>query len=232
MGLPRLEAQRERVQTFCAKHGLSLLAERTEVETGKGADALERRPVLKAALAEARQAGAAVIVAKLDRLARDVHFISGLMAQKVPFFTVEHGLDADPFLLHLYAALAEKERAVISERTKAALASAKARGVVLGNRTNLEVAQAKGGWGQPGHCKALCRAPAPDVGTDARRGAELPGDCTAIECAGHQDGARWDLAGRAGQSDRAAVRCLMICPSENRCFPEWQRQQLETTGHF
>ncbi|MEA1052496.1 recombinase family protein, partial [Lamprobacter modestohalophilus] len=83
-------------------------------------------------------------MANLDRLSRNVHFISGLMAQKVAFFTVEHGLDADPFLLHLYAALAEKERAVISERTKAALARAKARGVVLGNRTNLAAAQVQG----------------------------------------------------------------------------------------
>jgi DNA invertase Pin-like site-specific DNA recombinase len=70
---------------------------------------------------------APVLVAKLDRLSRDVHFISGLMVHKVPFIVAELGADADPFMLHLYAALAEKERRLISERTKAAMAIAKAR---------------------------------------------------------------------------------------------------------
>jgi DNA invertase Pin-like site-specific DNA recombinase len=73
-----------------------------------------------------------VAVAKLDRLSRDVHFISGLMAQRVPFVVAELGPDVDPFILHLFAAFAEKERAMITTRTKAALAAAKARGVALG----------------------------------------------------------------------------------------------------
>jgi DNA invertase Pin-like site-specific DNA recombinase len=102
------------------------------VETGKGADALDRRPQLVAALAAARLAGGAVVVAKLDRLSRDVAFISGLMAMRVPFIVAELGADADLFMLHLYAALAEKERLMIATRTKAALAAAKARGKVLG----------------------------------------------------------------------------------------------------
>ncbi len=71
-------------------------------------------------------------MAKLDRLSRDVHFISGLMAHRVPFVVADLGADVDPFILHLFAALAEKERAMISTRTKAALAAAKARGVTLG----------------------------------------------------------------------------------------------------
>jgi DNA invertase Pin-like site-specific DNA recombinase len=71
-------------------------------------------------------------VAKLDRLSRDVHFISDLMAHRVPFLVAELGVDTDPFILHLFAALAEKERALIATRTKAALAAAKARGVKLG----------------------------------------------------------------------------------------------------
>jgi DNA invertase Pin-like site-specific DNA recombinase len=62
-----------------------------------------------------------------------VHFISGLMVHKVPFVVAELGADADPFMLHLYAAFAQKERALIAQRTKAALQAAKARGVVLGN---------------------------------------------------------------------------------------------------
>jgi DNA invertase Pin-like site-specific DNA recombinase len=71
-------------------------------------------------------------VAKLDRVSRDVHFISGLMAHRVPFLVAALGPDVDPFILHLFAALAEKERAMIATRTKAALAAAKARGVKLG----------------------------------------------------------------------------------------------------
>ena len=104
-----------------------------EVETGKGHDALERRPQLAAALAHARKLKAPVVVAKLDRLGRDVHFISGLMANRVPFIVTELGIDTDPFMLHIYAALAQKERALICARTKAALKAAKARGVKLGN---------------------------------------------------------------------------------------------------
>ena len=83
-------------------------------------------------------------MAKLCRLSRDVAFISGLMAHKVPFIVAELGADADPFMLHIYAALAEKERALIADRTRAALAQKKAQGTVLGNRTNLRDAQAKG----------------------------------------------------------------------------------------
>lgn len=138
-----LEAQREMVNAFAAREGLGLVQEFVEVETGKGADALDRRPELAAALALARKEKCPVIVAKLDRLSRDVHFISGLMAQRIPFIVAELGADADSFMLHLYAALAEKERKLISERTKAALAVKKAQGVKLGNRTNLAEARAK-----------------------------------------------------------------------------------------
>src|SRR6185503_11654106 len=86
----------------------------------------------------------AVVVAKLCRLSRDVHFISGLMAQRVPFIVAELGAEADPFMLHIYAALAEKERALIADRTRAALAQKKAQGAKLGNPTNLGEAQTKG----------------------------------------------------------------------------------------
>ena len=95
-------------------------------------------------MAQARKAKASIVVAKLDRLSRDVHFISGLMTHKVPFVVTELGTDADPFLLHLYAALAEKERSLIAERTRLALARKKAQGALLGNRTNLTEAQAMG----------------------------------------------------------------------------------------
>src|SRR4249920_688592 len=128
-----IEAQKAAVQRFAEAEGIELVAEFVEVETGKGADALDRRPELAKALATAKKAKCPVLVAKLDRLSRDVHFISGLMVHRVPFVVAELGADADPFMLHLYAAFAQKERALIAQRTKAALQAAKARGVVLGN---------------------------------------------------------------------------------------------------
>jgi DNA invertase Pin-like site-specific DNA recombinase len=128
-----IEAQRETLRNFAASEGFEVTREFVEVETGKGADAMDRRPQLKAALAAARKQRCHVAVSKLDRLSRDVHFISGLMAHKVPFLVAELGPDVDPFVLHLFAALAEKERALISTRTRQALAAAKVRGVTLGN---------------------------------------------------------------------------------------------------
>lgn len=127
-----LEAQSKRVRAFAEGERATVVAEHTEVETGKGHDALTKRPKLAAALAEARALGCPVVVAKLDRLGRDVAFISGLMAERVPFVVAELGTDVDPFMLHIYAAVAEQEREVISKRTRDALAAAKARGTKLG----------------------------------------------------------------------------------------------------
>jgi DNA invertase Pin-like site-specific DNA recombinase len=129
-----IEAQREALARFASGEGFEVVAEFVEVETGKGSDALDRRPQLAAALAKARALRCPVAVAKLDRLSRDVHFVSGLMAHRVPFLVSELGPDVDPFVLHLYAALAEKkERTLIAGRTKSALAAARAKGVKLGN---------------------------------------------------------------------------------------------------
>src|SRR4029079_15711469 len=109
-------------------------------KSGRARVALHRRRQLAAALAAARSSKCCVVVSKLDRLSRDVAFVSGLMAQRVPFVVAELGRDADPFMLHLYAALAENERRLISERTKAALAAKKANGAKLGNPKNLTAA--------------------------------------------------------------------------------------------
>jgi DNA invertase Pin-like site-specific DNA recombinase len=128
-----VEAQRQAIARFAETEGLVVASEHVEVETGKGADALDLRPQLRLALDRARKLRCPIVVAKLDRLSRDVAFIAGLMAQRVPFVVAELGPDIDPFILHIYAALAEKERAMISARTKEALAQAKARGVRLGN---------------------------------------------------------------------------------------------------
>jgi DNA invertase Pin-like site-specific DNA recombinase len=139
-----LDAQRAVIERFAASEHLTIAAEFVEAESGKGADALDRRPQLAAALAAAKASKCSVVVAKLDRLSRDVASVAGLMAQRVPFIVAELGRDADPFMLHLYAALAEKERRLISERTKAALAAKKAAGARLGNSVNLAEAGSLG----------------------------------------------------------------------------------------
>jgi DNA invertase Pin-like site-specific DNA recombinase len=110
-----LAAQQEAVARFAAAEGREVVAEFVEVETGKGADALDRRPQLASAIAAARKHKAAVVVSKLDRLSGDVHFISGLMAHKVPFVVAELGPDVDPFVLHLYRR-ACRERARVDFR--------------------------------------------------------------------------------------------------------------------
>ena len=137
-----LEAQRAAIRLFAESEGFEVAEEFIEVESGKGSDALERRPELARALARAKKLRCSVVVAKLDRLSRDVAFIASLMSRRVPFINVELGTDCDPFMLHLYAALAEKERALISARTKAALAAKKADGTGWkpGNPINLSEA--------------------------------------------------------------------------------------------
>lgn len=132
-----LEAQQQAVRTCLAGRDGELVAEFTEVETGKGTNALSKRPQLRAALDRARRHKATLIIAKLDRLARNVAFIAQLMDSDVDFIAVDHPT-ANRLTLHILAAVAEHEREMISERTKAALAAAKARGTVLGaNGRNL-----------------------------------------------------------------------------------------------
>ena len=106
-----IEAQRSAIERFAATESLKITAEYVEAETGNGSDALDRRSQLAAALAAAKAAKRSVVVAKLDRLSRDVAYVAGLMAQRVPFIVAELGRDADPFVLHLYAALAERNGA-------------------------------------------------------------------------------------------------------------------------
>jgi DNA invertase Pin-like site-specific DNA recombinase len=124
-----LDAQRTSVVSYL--NGENLLAEFTEVETGKGSNALEKRPELRAALELCKKQKATLLVAKLDRLARNVHFLSGLMESGVKFIAVDMP-DVNRLTVHVLAAVAEHEREMISARTRDALAAAKARGVRLG----------------------------------------------------------------------------------------------------
>jgi DNA invertase Pin-like site-specific DNA recombinase len=135
-----LEAQQAALARFAEAEGLTFSETYQEVETAKGDNALDRRPQLAAAIKAARKLKAPIVVAKLCRLSRDVHFVSGLMAHKVPFIVTELGADADPFMLHIYAALAEKERRLISQRTREALQAAKKKGVKLGGTTAKSIA--------------------------------------------------------------------------------------------
>jgi len=160
-----LDAQSDAIERFAEAHGHEVVGVYVETETGKGFDALDRRPKLAAALAQAKKLKAPVVVAKLDRLSRDVAFIATLMTKKVPFVVAELGPDIDPFMLHIYAAVAEKERAMISARTKAALGAKKARGVVLGNAALARANRAKG--------VAIAEGLRPVVEPLARDGASL-----------------------------------------------------------
>ncbi|MGH9811324.1 MAG: recombinase family protein, partial [Terriglobia bacterium] len=117
-----LAAQRRAIEEFCQREGYAISEWHEDVQTGKGADALTQRPGLRAALKAAKKAKGPLIVSKLDRLARNSHFITGLMERRVRFI-VTMLPDADAFTLQIYAALAEKERELISSRTKEALAN-------------------------------------------------------------------------------------------------------------
>jgi DNA invertase Pin-like site-specific DNA recombinase len=122
-----LEAQQQAVRTYLNGGNWRIVAEFEEVESGKRGD----RPKLAEAIKACRAHGAKLIIAKLDRLARNVAFVSALMESGVEFVAVDFP-DANRLTVHILAAVAEHEAKMISERTKAALAAAKARGVKLG----------------------------------------------------------------------------------------------------
>ena len=134
-----IAAQRASVSDYLNGRKWTLLAEYVEVESGKRSN----RPQLAAALAHAKREKAQLLIAKLDRLARNVHFISGLMESGVDFVAVDMP-QANKLTIHIIAAMAEYERDMISQRTKAALTQAKACGVKLGNPTNAPQAAQKG----------------------------------------------------------------------------------------
>ncbi|WP_429328737.1 recombinase family protein [Paraburkholderia atlantica] len=126
-----LDAQREAVARYLNGGAWDVVGEFTETETGKGADALAKRPQLRAALELCKKQGATLIIAKLDRLARNVAFIAGMMESRVRFVACDMP-DANELTVHIMAAFAEHEAKRIAERTRDALAAAKARGARLG----------------------------------------------------------------------------------------------------
>lgn len=128
-----LEAQRAAVLAHAKAQGLALVDEFTEIETGTRKRA---RPELAAALEHTRRVGGVLLIAKLDRLARNVAFVASLMESGVRFVAVDMP-EADNLTIHVMAAVAEREATLISTRTKAALAARKARGLSLGKPENL-----------------------------------------------------------------------------------------------
>ncbi|GAA3913691.1 resolvase [Chitinophaga oryziterrae] len=122
-----IEAQQERVRHYAERNGMIIIKELIEIESGWD----KTRPVVNEGIALCKSLGATLLIATLDRLARNVVFIATLMENKVPFITVDSPNDSE-LVIYIKAAIAQDERTKISERTKAALAAAKRRGVVLG----------------------------------------------------------------------------------------------------
>lgn len=137
-----LEAQKAAVNLFVKSSAGEVVTEMVEIESGKRSD----RPVLNQALALCKQNGYTLLVAKLDRLTRNLHFITALQQSKVNFLAADNP-HATPFLIHILVAVAEHERNLISQRTRAALVVAKGRGVKLGNpRYNEAIPKAHAVW--------------------------------------------------------------------------------------
>lgn len=137
-----LLSQRAEIERWAAYNGYNLITVMEEVASG--GLPVKERPILKAALALAKQMDAQVVVTKTDRCSRDVEVCHTLMQKKKLVMSLDLGATPDEFVGHIFAGLAAKERKMIGIRTKAGLAAAKARGVILGNRTNLKEAQALG----------------------------------------------------------------------------------------
>lgn len=185
-----LEAQAEAMARFCTAEGFEVVASFDDVGSGKLG--LEGRPGLSAALARAARLKCPVIVSKLDRLSREVAFISGLMARGVPFIVAELGVDVDPFVLHLFAALGQKERQLISQRTRDALAPMVGTGR-LGNKTNLVEAQARGRAGNAAASAAFAGRIMPLVGRLRAGGLSMNAIATQLNASSMPTmrGGRW-----------------------------------------
>ena len=213
-----LEAQQAAVLAFQARSGVEVLTSFTEVETGRRSD----RPELAKAIAHAKRAGATLVVAKLDRLARNVAFTSALMESGVDFLACDNP-HANRLTIHILAAVAEDEARRISERTKAALAAAKRRGVKLGaarpecrNLTNHARANGAKAAGRTVKQQAdealhrsenLSRRPTPSI--------LLSADRRHLEPARREDTARERVERRSGQTRLSEAQYRRLKPTES-----------------
>jgi DNA invertase Pin-like site-specific DNA recombinase len=156
-----LEAQQNAIESFAQAEGLTIVQWLKDVESGANGD----RPALIEALKNSKILACPVLVAKLDRLSRDAHFILTLMKEKVEFIVADIGRVEDPMMLHIHAVFAESERKKISDRTKAALAARKARGFKLGNPNFVP---RKGTAADMAHARACYRAQKADRASAAQ----------------------------------------------------------------
>jgi DNA invertase Pin-like site-specific DNA recombinase len=136
-----LDAQKEAITTFCTANGLTIINSFQDIDSGR----IDDRAGLLEAIALSRSSGAIIVVAKLDRLSRDVHFVSGLLKTGVQFCDTETGIQQNPFMTLVRSCFAQEEARLIGLRTKAALAQAKAKGVKLGSSNPTIAAAAKAG---------------------------------------------------------------------------------------
>lgn len=174
-----IDAQRSAIQRYVDLCGGSVLSELIEVESGKRAD----RPVLEQAMTLCKRSGATLLVAKLDRLSRTVSFLSRLIETGVDFIAVDNP-HANKLMVHVIAAFAEHERDMIAARTRAALASAKERGVKLGN-PRLEEARPNAHLAIVRNADQYCRNVAPVIQQIRSSGINsLQGIANALEARG------------------------------------------------
>jgi DNA invertase Pin-like site-specific DNA recombinase len=166
-----LEAQREAVTRYLNGGQWKLVAEYVEVESGKR----NTRPQLQAAISHAKAIGAKLVIARLDRLARNLHFVSSLQERGVDFVAADMP-DANRLTIHIIAAVAESVGRTISENTKLALAAAKARGVKLGNPNGARALRGK----QVGNAAAVAKLKA----SAQLRADDLAGIVAAIKAKG------------------------------------------------
>jgi DNA invertase Pin-like site-specific DNA recombinase len=198
-----LEAQREAIRDHLNGGAWTLLGEHVEVESGKQ----DNRPALQAALKECKLTGAALIIAKLDRLSRRVSFLANLMDSGVDFVAVDQP-HASRFTLHILAAVAEREAAMISSRTKAALAAARARGVKLGGYDpNPRVDHAKGTAALIAQSSAFAAQVRPMVTAMRREGLSLRRIGAILEAKGVRTarGGAWSADAVKAVLDRAPL---------------------------
>ncbi|MGX9688686.1 recombinase family protein [Deinococcus wulumuqiensis] len=198
-----LEAQEASVRAYAAAQGLNIVATFSEVETGTRK---RYRPQLAAALEAARRAGAVLLIAKLDRLARNVAFVSALMESGVRFVAVDMP-EADSLTLHVMAAVGEREAQLISARTKAALDARKARGLPVGNpdaRVPLEARQ-RGQQAQREAAKQATRPAASYARTLREQGLSLRAIADRLNTGGFtaRQGGQWEAKQVKRMLDRA-----------------------------
>jgi DNA invertase Pin-like site-specific DNA recombinase len=194
-----VDAQREAVMNYLNGGRWTLANDFTEVESGKRND----RPELEKALAACKRQKAKLVIAKLDRLSRNLAFIATLMDSGVEFVAVDNP-HANKLTVHILAAVAQHEREIISARTSAALKAAKARGKPLGNPKLSEARQHASG--QEGECRSLLGE---RFAGDPRNSAEwhqvAARHCAGIGSARHSHGSRWRMD--AGSSKRHSQAC-------------------------